>query len=527
MVALVLLLRTAVAGDAISLEVQRLSWAWWERTTTADPGRTTSWRLDADARSDELRGWLEQLDALAVTAEPDLTTVELLRERMQVDLALQTCRFERWVPVTTLDLGVDHHSLDNTAERARAVAAYRDLPGRLAELEASLRLGLAEGRVAGRETIERRIAEVDAQLASERLAPLGPVLPDPVVWDHREVLRFRADLIGAWQTANRPALEAWRAFLADELLPASRPGSGIASLDDGACYAALIRWGTTESLDADAVERRGERALAEAQARLLAWGAPHGMGSIAAIREGTASRSEAPEPALTRAAELAALAAPATPWFDEGVVGPVAVAEGAECVGSYWRDVMYLRLEHLPPSELAVVVFHEGIPGHHLQLEVAQTRRDLPPFRRTLYLPFFSEGWAFHAEDLAGEQGLYTTDLDRLGWAAFDAWRAARLVVDVGLHERGWSEQRAVDFLVANTLLSASSARCDVTRAVQRPGQGLGYLYGRDAIRALRAEARATLGDRYDDAAFHRVVLEDGAVTKAILERRVRAWLAE
>jgi uncharacterized protein (DUF885 family) len=172
------------------------------------------------------------------------------------------------------------------------------------------------------------------------------------------------------------------------------------------------------------------------------------------------------------------------------------------------------------------VAFHEAVPGHHFQLTRAQELTDLPLLRRLSPFTAYAEGWGLYAERLADEMGLYSGDVARLGMLAEDSVRAARLVVDTGLHAKGWSRQRVVDFLRANTTMSDVEIRTETDRYISAPGQALAYMTGRLEIQRIRAGAEQALGDRFDIRAFHDTVLGSGALPLSVLDEVVRAWVA-
>jgi uncharacterized protein (DUF885 family) len=182
--------------------------------------------------------------------------------------------------------------------------------------------------------------------------------------------------------------------------------------------------------------------------------------------------------------------------------------------------------ETRPRFEAEVLAFHESIPGHHLQIAIAQELPELPAFRKNLGTTAFVEGWALYTERLADETGLYSGDLDRLGLLSFDSWRAARLVVDTGIHAKKWDRARAERFMHDNTPLADNNIANEVDRYITWPGQALAYKTGQLEILHLREEAEAALGPRFSLPAFHDVVLGGGAVTLPVLQRRVRAWVA-
>jgi uncharacterized protein (DUF885 family) len=173
------------------------------------------------------------------------------------------------------------------------------------------------------------------------------------------------------------------------------------------------------------------------------------------------------------------------------------------------------------------VAFHETIPGHHLQTDVASHRGDaVPALLRFGFNSGYGEGWALYAEQLADELGLYSTDADRLGMLSNHAWRAVRLIVDSGIHALGWDRQRAIDTMLAHTATSPDMAAAEVDRYIAWPGQACAYMLGYLEIASLRDEAQRELGARFDLRAFHDHVLENGALPLPVLERSIRAWIA-
>jgi uncharacterized protein (DUF885 family) len=179
-----------------------------------------------------------------------------------------------------------------------------------------------------------------------------------------------------------------------------------------------------------------------------------------------------------------------------------------------------------PRHEAAVLAFHESIPGHHLQIARAQELPAMPAFRRYLGLTAFVEGWGLYSERLSDEMGLYADDADRMGMLDYDAWRAARLVVDTGLHAMGWSRQQAIDYMKQNTALAENNIINEVDRYISAPGQALAYKIGQLEILRLRREAQKALGERFDIKGFHDAVLGGGAVSLGVLADQVNAWVS-
>jgi uncharacterized protein (DUF885 family) len=177
--------------------------------------------------------------------------------------------------------------------------------------------------------------------------------------------------------------------------------------------------------------------------------------------------------------------------------------------------------------EVQSTSFHEGIPGHHLQIAIAQELGDsVPAFQRNGFISAYGEGWGLYTERLSDEMGLYSTDLDRVGMLSADSMRACRLVVDTGMHALGWSRQQAIDYVAANSPLAMHTIVEEIDRYLSFPGQALSYMIGRIEIQRMRADAEAALGDRFDIKGFHDAVLGSGLVTLPTLDRIVSEWAA-
>jgi len=178
-------------------------------------------------------------------------------------------------------------------------------------------------------------------------------------------------------------------------------------------------------------------------------------------------------------------------------------------------------------ASLEGTAFHEGIPGHHLQIALAQELTGVHPLIRYSFFSGFGEGWALYSERLADEMGLYSSDLDRIGdLGGGQALRAARLVVDPGLHVLGWSRQQAIDYMLAHVPESRDYIESEVDRYIADPGQATAYMIGRLEIERLRHEAEQRLGSRFDIREFHDRVLENGAVPLTLLRSHIENWIA-
>ena len=191
--------------------------------------------------------------------------------------------------------------------------------------------------------------------------------------------------------------------------------------------------------------------------------------------------------------------------------------------------VYYIHLSDMsamPKPQLEVIAYHEGNPGHHMQNSIAQELEDMPTFRTQADFSAYGEGWGLYSELLAKEMGAYADPYSDFGRLSSEMWRALRLVVDTGLHSKGWSEQDAVDYIVLNSPEPMESVVSEVRRYIVWPGQATSYKVGMLKILELRARAEEALGDQFDIRGFHDTVLGGGAMPLAVLERRVDNWIA-
>ncbi len=213
------------------------------------------------------------------------------------------------------------------------------------------------------------------------------------------------------------------------------------------------------------------------------------------------------------------------PFLESGQT--IAFYNGATPDGSRPGYVFFnlASMDALPKWQMAALCFHEGIPGHHLQISIAQEAKDIPEFRKYTGFTSYVEGWALYTEYLAREMGLYKDDLDEVGRITMELWRACRLVVDTGIHAKGWSRQRSVDYFLANTALTRDNIVREIDRYFVFPGQACAYQIGKNTILQLREKAKAELGPQFDLRKYHDTVLGNGAVPLPVLESIVAAWV--
>jgi len=209
------------------------------------------------------------------------------------------------------------------------------------------------------------------------------------------------------------------------------------------------------------------------------------------------------------------------PNYTTASYNPAAI--GGTRGGAYWLNTH--ALDQRPLYELVALTLHEAVPGHHLQSALSQELKNVPQFRRNLYLSAYGEGWGLYAERLGVEMGIYENAYQHFGRLSYEMWRACRLVIDTGIHAKGWSRQQALDYLSDNTSLSAANVRAEVDRYISWPGQALSYKMGEIKIRQLRAQAEQSLGKKFDLRAFHDALLANGALPLEILDAEMARFI--
>ncbi|MFK8055930.1 MAG: DUF885 family protein [Saprospiraceae bacterium] len=353
----------------------------------------------------------------------------------------------------------------------------------------------------------------------------------------------------ALQLVNKE-YSALRTFVKTEYLPAAPEKPGVGFLPKGqAYYENRIQYYTTLPLTADSVHQLGLQEVARIRTAM------EGVikevnfeGSfaefIAFLRTDEQFYAKTPEELLRRAAWISKQAEGQLPkLFNKLYSLPFTVAPvpaslektytGGRYVpgswkqkrpGTYWVNTYDLKSRTL--YTLPALTVHEAVPGHHLQGALAAEIKGIPPFRNRYYISAFGEGWGLYSEFLGEEMGIYTTPYELFGRYTYEMWRACRLVIDTGIHSKGWSREKAQKYLAENTALSLHEVHTEIDRYIAWPGQAVSYKIGELQIKHLREVASTTLGDKFDLRAFHAVVLKNGSVPLGVLEAEVMDWVA-
>ena len=434
--------------------------------------------------------------------------------------------------------------MDTPERLERLLARLAAYPAWIEAHIANVEAGLAIGRTAAAPVVGRCLTQtrrmVETPAAESPIVKAGAELGDGV----------HAALVAAVERWVRPAHAAWLALL-ERYAPAARSGEGVCHLPDGeALYRHHILAWTTLAEDPRAIHEYGLARLDElgSEARRIA--ADLGYDDVATLREtldrGADNHVSEPRDLVAVAEELIQRAQAAAPsWFgrlprDGCEVRPVEPHMEQEAPPAFYlppsedgsrRGIFFINTfepASRPLHRLPATTFHEAVPGHHFQVAIEQEQVELPTFRRfgsRLAGGAYVEGWALYAERLAHEMGLYRTPRERFGALESEAWRAARLVVDTGLHALGWPRQRSIDLLRERAGLSQLEAETETDRYISWPGQALTYMIGQREIMSLRAELEQRDGPRFDRQAFHDEVIGHGALPLSTLRARVPGWV--
>jgi uncharacterized protein (DUF885 family) len=414
------------------------------------------------------------------------------------------------------------------------------------------RRGIAQGITAPKITLREVPAQIlnvipEDPLKSALLRPFTE-LPQSIPAAERE--RLRAEAVQVYKEQLVPAYKKLHEFVTKDYLPGARETTAWSALPDGAeWYALAVRRSTTTLMTPKEIHELGLREVARIRAEmekviaevkfkggfdeftkflrsdprffyrtsdeLLA-----GYRDIAKRIDPELSRQFGKLPRLTYGVK-------AVPAYAEKAAPAAHYEGGSEKAGRPgWFFANTFNLATRPKWEMEVLTLHEAVPGHHLQISLAQEMEDGPEFRKYAGYTAYIEGWALYCESLGGELGLYKDPYSKFGALMFEMWRAARLVVDTGLHAFGWSREKAIGFMMENAGQEEHNATVEIDRYIVWPGQALSYKIGQLKIRELRDYATRELGEGFDIRAFHDELLAHGALPLDILETMMKDWVA-
>ena len=413
------------------------------------------------------------------------------------------------------------------------------------DMAVRLREGVANGRTPMASTAVKTVEQIDEMLATPLEEDRTLALRAPQGWDGEAT--WREQMAGVVADVVRPAFKRWRDTIADEVIPASRPDDkpGLCWLPDGEeSYATTLWRYTTTDKTPDEIHEIGLGQISRLADEYRVLGEEVlGTTDLAEIFSRLRDDPElhfTDGPSIVAASEKALAKAKAAmgDWFGRLPKADCVVAETPSGPTAFYfrpaadgsRPGMFFVNTADPTRwgrfEIESMAYHEGIPGHHLQLAISGELEDVPEFRKHAFISAYAEGWGLYTERLADEMGLYSGPLERIGMLSADSMRAGRLVVDTGLHAKGWSRQQAIDYFKDNSPMSVGTIEGEVDRYIGMPGQACSYMIGRLEIQRMRREAEESMGDGFDIKGFHDTVLGSGLVPLGTLDRMVREWVA-
>jgi uncharacterized protein (DUF885 family) len=511
-------------------------------------------KVDPASQAMRLRMWQDVLQKLDGVKREELSAGEQInfdvyRPQIQALIANQQFR-EYEMPANSdttfwTDIGYTARRQYRSSQDYRNwIGQMKDIPRYFHEQMDEMRAGLKRGFTPPRVTLEGRDASITAVTDATPEGSLfyTPFKEMPGISD-ADKKDLREQAVNAIRDTVQPAYRELLTFFRSEYFPGTRTTLAAYDLPDGqAYYRARIRQFTTLDQDPAAIHAFGESEVARLHEQMLAAMRETGFKGdfpafLAFLRKDPQFYAKTPEELLMRGAWIAKrFDGKASQYFGQLPRARFAIRPVPDDLAPFYTSgrggpgVYLLNTYNLPSRplyNLTALTLHESAPGHAFQMPLAREHKQQPEFRQHTYLSAYGEGWALYCEILGLEMGMYDTPYDRFGMLNYQIWRAARLVVDTGIHSQGWSRDRAIAYFRDYTALPEHEINTEIDRYIAWPAQALSYYLGEDAIIKSRAKAEATLGPKFNVRAFHDTVLELGSVPIPVLQARVDRFIAE
>ncbi|HEY2445834.1 MAG TPA: DUF885 family protein, partial [Rhizomicrobium sp.] len=550
------------SADARFKAIYTQEWAWRQKEYAArdesdkrQPIVDHLPKMDAATEAARLAHWTEVLKVVDAIPRAQLSPREQIDYdvyRPQLAVLIASERFREYEMPANSDTAFwsglaetargDFHSIQDYRNYVKLLG---DVPRFFREEIGEMRAGLKRGFTPPRITLQGRDAAVAAVANAnpEDSLFLEPFKTNALNLPATEWNQLRADAVKAVRDSVVPAYRDVLNFMRTEYIPRARESLAAEALPDGkAYYRSKILEFTTLDLDPAEIHKTGLEEVARIHGEMVkAMRATGFKGDFPAflkfLRSDPKFYAKTPKELLMDAAWIAKtfdgkaalyfgmlprarfaikpVPADIAPIYTAGRGGP-----GVYLLNTY-------ELKSRPLYNLTALTLHESAPGHAFQIPLAEERKDLPDFRRQTYISAYGEGWALYCERLGVEMGMYETPYDTFGMWGYQIWRAARLVVDTGIHSQGWTREQAIDYLKENTALPEREIGTEVDRYISWPGQALSYYLGEMSILRARAKAEKALGAKFNLRAFHDAVLEVGSVPLPVLEARIDRFIAD
>ncbi|MBS0361612.1 MAG: DUF885 family protein [Proteobacteria bacterium] len=548
-------------ADAKFRAIYEAEWAWRKTEFPGERGENAAinpklGKVDAASQQRRLAHWqdvVRQVDAISEKdlSPPEQVNYEVYRDQIQTRINQQKFR-EYEKPFNSdsqfwSNLGFTASRTFHTTQDYRNwIGQMRDIPRWFDDETVNMKAGLARGFTPPKATLvgrDKSVSNVSQAADVEHTFFWKPFEHMPQSVSPADQAALKAEARQVFEASVRPAYAKLLTFLDTEYIPHTTEVLAAEALPDGkAYYQAQIREFTTTDMTPEQIHQLGLSEVAKIHAQMLEVMKETGFqGDFPAflqyLRTDPKFYVKDPQELLNRAAWIAKRVDGKLPayfgWLPRSRFGiePVAPDIAPFYTSARGGTTTYLLNTYDLPSRplynLTALTLHESAPGHSLQGGLADEQDQLPPFRRNVYISAYGEGWALYCERLGVEMGMYDTAYDRFGMLTFQMWRAARLVVDTGVHHKGWTRAQAIQYLHDNTALADHDIEIEVDRYISWPGQALSYYLGMMAIVEARAKAEKALGPKFDIRAFHDTVLALGSVPIPVLKARIDRFIAE
>jgi uncharacterized protein (DUF885 family) len=500
---------------------------------------------------------LGSIDTAGMTGQEVLSKELMVRQLIEQQ---QAAEFKPWeMPVnqfsglhSELPQLVGRLSFESVKDYDDYTARLTKIPTAFDQISANMNAGVEDGRVPPKYLLEKVLVQVNAVATQkpEDTPFARPLKKFPAGISAEDQTRIKAAVLDAIQKQVLPAYQQFARFLKATYIPAGRTDPGVWSLPDGDKYYAFrVHQSTTTDLTPAQIHQIGLDEVKRDEAEMLVIAQKLGFKDIASLRASIVSnpklhpqtkeqyldafRADLDQmrpklPSLFGRLPKAPLEVEAVPEFIEKDQAPAYYDRGTPDGKRPGRVfVNTYDVEHRSLANVESIAYHEGLPGHHLQISIAQELTGIPEFRKYLGYTAFTEGWGLYAERLGKDVGFYQDPYSDFGRLETDIFRAVRLVVDTGVHSEHWSRDQMVQYFHEHCGLDDASVQSEVDRYIAWPAQALGYKIGQLKILELRAKAQQQLGDKFDLKAFHDQVIDSGALPLDVLEKRIDSWIEQ
>ncbi|WP_260705872.1 DUF885 domain-containing protein [Edaphobacter flagellatus] len=505
------------------------------------------------------RAYLQRIGEIDVTglSHQEVLSRDLMLHELTDDQ--EAAAFKEWeMPVnqfsgfhTELPRLVDSLSFETIKDYDDYIARLKKIPAVFSQNMTNMMLGMDEHRIPPAYLLEKVLTQTET-LANQKPAdsPFArPLKKFPASISAADQKRISDEMLDAISTSVLPSYQRFARFLKAQYIPAGRKDPGAWALPDGdAYYAFRVRQSTTENKSPAEIHQIGLDEVKRDEAEMLAIVKKLGFSDIksfsASLKTNPKEHPASKEALLDAYRGYIAQMQPKLPSLFGTLpkakfeVVPVPAYIEKDQAAAYYNPGsldgkrpgrIYINTYNATDrllTSVEAVAYHEGIPGHHLQISISQELTGLPEFRKQSYYTAYTEGWGLYSERLGKQIGFYQDPYSDYGRLEADIWRAIRLVVDTGVHSQHWTRQQMVDFFHDHSSIDETNIQAEVDRYIAWPGQALGYKMGQLKLLELRQKAETTLGPKFDIRAFHDVVLDSGALPMDVLERQVDAWIA-